>query len=390
MRPNPAARFATLALLPWLLAFPAGAIDGVAAPGRASGAAAPRSDAPADTSWTVEEVRFEAPDGVDLAGLAYVPRGAGPFPGAVMIQGSGESDRTNVWARAFAETLAGSGIATLLPDKRGSGESGGEWRTASFEVLARDALAGLDRLAANPRIDSDAIGVVGISQGGHVAPFAARLSDEVAWVVDVSGAAVTMVEQIRHEMANTAREAGLHPEGVEAVLEIQRAAERYVETGEWEPYAATLAEAEGKPWAPVAEGFPQTRDSPVWAWARLNAAYDPIPHWKALDVPILVVYGEEDERDNVPVVESVRRLRAALEESGHPDHTIHVVDGAGHGLWAPDTDHAAHDHRLHPDLVELLTGWIAERASGVSHPPDSSSAAPNSAKPTMFPPGSRT
>ncbi|MBW3661327.1 MAG: serine hydrolase, partial [Gemmatimonadetes bacterium] len=322
------------------------------------------SGIPADTAYQVEEVRFRAPDGIDLAGLLFVPVGEGPFPGAVVIHGSGESDRTNVWARAFAETLARAGVATLLPDKRGSGESGGEWRTATFETLARDALAGVERMAAHPKVDADEIGVVGLSQGGHVAPLAADLSAEVAWVVNVSGATVSMLEQIRHEMRNTARQAGLPPEGVDAILEIQRRAERYVETGEWAPYAAALEAAEGTPWAPVADGFPQTPDSPVWTWARLNGAYDPIPYWKRLDVPILVLYGEEDESDNVPVAESVRRLEAALEEAGHEDYRIRVIPGAGHGIWAPDTDHAGHDHRLHPDLVDLLTGWILARAGG--------------------------
>ncbi len=318
----------------------------------------------ADAAYRVEEVRFRAADGVELIGSLLVPDGEGPFPGAVIIHGSGESDRSNVWADAFARLLARSGAAALLPDKRGSGESGGDWRTASFETLARDALAGVDLVAAHPKVDRREVGVVGLSQGGHVAPLAADLSDEVAWVVDVSGATVPMIEQIRHEMANTARHAGLSPEGVEAVLYIQRAAERYVETDEWDPYAAELDAAEGTPWAEVAAGFPQSPDSPVWTWARLNGAYDPIPHWKALEVPILVFYGAEDESDNVPVAESVRRLEAALAEAGHEDFGIRVIPGAGHGIWAPDTDHSAHDHRLHPDLAEALTAWIDERFGG--------------------------
>lgn len=327
--------------------------------------ATPTPAVQADTAYQVEEVRFSAADGVELAGSLFVPDGEGPFPGAVIIHGSGSSDRSNVWADAFARVLARSGVATLLPDKRGSGESGGDWRSASFETLARDALAGVDLVGTHPKVDPREIGVVGLSQGGHVAPLAADRSDDVAWVVDVSGAAVPMIEQIRHEMANTARHAGLSPEGVEAILAIQRAAERWVETGEWDPYATTLDAAEGTPWAEVAAGFPRSPDSPVWTWARLNGAYDPIPHWKALDVPILVFYGAEDESDNVPVVESVRRLEAALAEVGHEDHHIRVVPGAGHGIWAPDADHSAHDHRLHPDLVEGLTAWIDARFGGV-------------------------
>ena len=323
----------------------------------AFGAAAPAAAQP-DSSWQVEEVVFEAADGVPLAGLVYVPAGDGPFPGAVLIQGSGSSDRTNLWARTFAETLAHAGVATLLPDKRGSGASGGDWMDASFEVLARDALAGVERLRQHAAVENDRVGLVGLSQGGLVAPLAATLG-EVAWVVDVSGAAVTLAEQIRHEMANTARNAGLSPTGIAAVLEIQRRAERYVETGDWGPYAAARQAAAGEPWAEIAAGFPDTPDAPIWDWIRLNASYDPIPHWKAVDVPVLVVYGAEDEQDNLPVEASVQRLKQAFTESGSDDHAIRVFLDSGHALWAPDA--TQENLKLHPDLVALLDSWICGR-----------------------------
>ena len=319
----------------------------------ALGSAAP-AVAQADSTWQVEEVAFQAADGAALAGLLYLPQGEGPFPGAVLIQGSGSSDRTNVWARTFAETLARAGVATLLPDKRGSGASGGDWMDASFEVLARDALAGVERLRGHAAVEAGRVGLVGLSQGGFVAPLAATLG-EVAWVVNVSGAAVTLAEQIRHEMENTARGAGLSEEGVAAVLEIQRLAEWYVEAGAWEPYAGALAAAADRPWAEIAAGFPDARDHPIWGWIRLNAAYDPVPHWKAVDVPALVIYGAEDENDNLPVDESVKRLEQAFAEAGG-DRTIRVVPGAGHALWAPDA--TQENLKLHSELVALLECWI--------------------------------
>lgn len=37
---------------------------------------------------------------------------------------------------SIADGLASRGVAVLLPDKRGSGKSGGDWRTATFDMLA--------------------------------------------------------------------------------------------------------------------------------------------------------------------------------------------------------------------------------------------------------------
>jgi pimeloyl-ACP methyl ester carboxylesterase len=337
-----------VALIPWMMA------------GTLSATAQTPTRDSRDAAFTERDVKFEAADGVVLAGVLLIPTGEGPFPGAVIIQGSGDSDRTNFWARSIAEALANGGIATLLPDKRGSGLSEGDWSTASFETLARDALAGTVLVGEEQAVDGRAVGLVGLSQGGHVAPLAAGLSAEVAWVVDISGATVTVIEQIRHELRNTAVQAGLAASEVELIMTIQHHAERYVEFGEWEPYAQALEAAEGGSAASVAAGFPQTQGSPVWTWARLNGWYDPLPHWIRLRIPILVAYGAEDEQDNVPVSESVRRLESALLPAEHPDFTIRVFPGSGHALWDP-TSSQGHAPKLRDDLVNLLVEWIHER-----------------------------
>lgn len=156
-------------------------------------------------AFTERDVQAEAADGAVLAGVLLMPPGAGPFPGAVIIQGSGDSDRTNFWARSIAQVLANGGIATLLPDKRGTGLSEGDWSSASFETLARDALAWMALVKEQAGMDGRTVELVGLSQGGHIAPLAATLSDEVAWVVDISGATVPVIEQIRHCFATPPR-----------------------------------------------------------------------------------------------------------------------------------------------------------------------------------------
>ncbi len=157
-----------------------------------------------------EDVRYG--DEPELAAELLLPDRQPPLAGAVVLQGSGVSDRSNAWSRAIAEELARAGLAVLLTDKRGCGASGGDWRTVGFEELADDALAGVAFLASLPEVDPGRIGLVGLSQGGWVAPLAAARSPEVAFVVDVSGAAVGYVEQSFFEMANTVRQEGLSEE----------------------------------------------------------------------------------------------------------------------------------------------------------------------------------
>lgn len=291
--------------------------------------------------------------GITLAAGLLLPETEERATGVVLIQGSGSSDRSNAWARSIAEGLAERGVAVLLTDKRGSGESEGDWHTADMEDLAEDALAGVEFLRTRPEIDPERVGLLGLSQGGHVAPMAAALGDDVAFTIAASASATKLSEQMSHEMRNTFRQAGLPPEGVEEGMKIQALAEGFARTGEWAPYAAALEAAKGTPLAPVAEGFPQTRDSWVWGWVRRVADYDPIPYWQMLGSPALVVYGEEDERDNVPVTESVRRLEQALEGREAP-WAVRVFEGSGHALYEPD----AEEPRIREDFLDLVREWV--------------------------------
>lgn len=320
-------------------------------------AALPSDTAPASASYRTEEVRYERDD-LTLAALLMLPETEGPHPGAVVIRGSGGSDRSNPWTRAVAEEILGAGVAVLLTDKRGSGASEGDWRAADFHDLAGDAMAGVRYLRSRPEIRGSAIGLVGLSQGGRVAPIAASRSGKVAFVVNVSGSAVSFLEQSFHEMGNMARQAGLPESAVREVLALNRAAGEFLLTGNWAPYDRARARGLATPWRQIAEGFPASPDAEIWTFLRGVASYSPLPYWAQVTVPVLVLYGEADERDNVPVKESVRRLEYAFGLVGKEDARIVVIPGAGHGF----IDHGRHG--LMPAFRGALGGWLKARTGG--------------------------
>jgi len=289
---------------------------------------------------------------ITLAALLLMPPAEQPVPAAVIIQGSGSSDRSNQWSRDIADALVCNGMAVLLTDKRGSGASGGDWRVAGFTELAVDALAGVDFLQGRPEIDRRRIGLVGLSQGGWVAPLAAARSAEVAFVVNVSGAAVSFAEQTLLEMANTARQAGLSDLLVQEVTSLNAAALRYLTTGDWEQYARLRSRLLATDAREIAAGFQASPDAPIWTFYRSVVAYDPVPYWVQLGQPVLAVYGAEDERDNVPVAESARRLEYAFRTVNKNNYRILVVRGVGHGIRDPQT------HRLAAEFVDTLAAWL--------------------------------
>ena len=294
------------------------------------------------------EVRFRS-GGVELAGTVLVPPGERPTPGVVIVHGSGSSDRSNPWTSAWAEALAARGVAVLHPDKRGSGESGGDWRTVGFDVLVADAVAAVETLGRLPEVDADRTGVIGFSQGGHIAPAVATESETVRFVGSISASVVPLVEQIVDEVELAAERAGLDAGQVAEVTALHRSAIHYATTGAgWERYATEREAALDTPIGPVVEPFPDDPDDWVWSWGRAVGNFDPLVHWIAADVPRLLVYGGADER--IRVGESVGLVRDHLVGPG--ENTVLLVFGSnGHGLYRDDA-------------ADLIARWVASGGTG--------------------------
>lgn len=252
---------------------------------------------------------------VTLAGTAFIPLRRAEA-GAVMLHGSGTSHRDNLWYLHIALHMVDNGIAVLLPDKRGSGRSGGEWRTASFTDFALDGLAGREVLAGLVDLPLGKIGLAGISQGGSwVAPIATTMTNDLPFVINISGAAVSPNQQLAHETRQTLRQHGI-PEFLDFFVH---------------PYAVAI---------------PKRRRS---IWWDTNGSYDPIPDWQECWTPTLFIYGSEDELDNVPVSTSVGRLRPIAD--AREGFEVLVLEGVGHGLMDPES------RELKPDFLNAVTDW---------------------------------
>lgn len=151
------------------------------------------------------EIRFPAAD-VELVGTLAI--GAAPGgPAALLLSGSGPIDRDSNTRRMpidvmrrLAGHLADEGITTLRYDKRGVGESGGDYLSTGFHDNIADARAALDALRARPEVDPRRIVVIGHSEGAMAATVLAA-DEELAGVVLLAGAARTG-RDILHWQAN--------------------------------------------------------------------------------------------------------------------------------------------------------------------------------------------
>ena len=97
---------------------------------------------------------------------------------------------------AFADDYVWKAVDATEPGEyTGIGPANSE---RMFDLLAQDALAGVEALARRDDIDPARIGIFGVSQAGWIAPLAASRSNQVAFVVLLSGPAVTVGEEIAY------------------------------------------------------------------------------------------------------------------------------------------------------------------------------------------------
>ncbi len=106
----------------------------------------------------------------------------------MLISGSGPQDRDQTILehkpfRVLAHHLCSHSIAVLRHDDRGTAKSTGEFEGSTTVDLASDTAAIVVYLKAHRRIDPNATGLVGHSEGGLIAPMVAAQGHGVAWIV---------------------------------------------------------------------------------------------------------------------------------------------------------------------------------------------------------------
>jgi fermentation-respiration switch protein FrsA (DUF1100 family) len=143
---------------------------------------------PTSRGLTYSNVTFRTSDGVQLSGW-YIP--TTNHAAIVTVPGSG-SNRTATLAQAAV--LARHGYGVLMIDPRGQGFSGGHAMDAGW-YGDRDVSAAVTFLQGQPGVDSNRIGVLGLSMGGEEAIGAAAADSGIRAVVTEGAAYRTAADK---------------------------------------------------------------------------------------------------------------------------------------------------------------------------------------------------
>lgn len=316
--------------------------------------------APATTKVATEERRFTNGD-TELAGTLYMPANR-KLVAAVVVTHSASSPLRDAPLYDHLKTaLPALGIAVFAYDRRGSGQSGAKTAGGDFTLLADDAIAAVQSLKGDARIDPKRIGIWGLSQGGWIGPLAASRSADVAFVIAVSAPVVTADVQMLFSSTNHLIANGHSQAEVDQMTATRKAVDDYMRgSGSREAAQKMIDAARTQPWFKYTYMGETVRDRSVSGWRR-EIENDPLKNLSAVAVPTLVLYGADDAV--VPVAVSVERLRAIAPQM--PKMTVHSIAGADHAMEA-SADRSIlldpkHDGTESPDSAEylaLLGGWL--------------------------------
>ena len=297
------------------------------------------------------EVRFTS-DGTTLAGRLVMPEGDGPVPVVVLLQGSEHDSamRFDSMQRRFPA----AGVGAFVFDKRGTGASGGRY-SQDFEQLARDAVAALReaRRLAGPRVAR--IGFHGPSQGGWIAPLAARIAP-VDFIIVGFGLAVSVLDEDREAVAMNIASAGHGPQamaGAMALVDACAALAVNPVPEVFDRFARVRQRFAGEPWFKDVRGDfcylllgLKTKEEFAEFAQHLNAGtpwlFDPLATIAAVTAPQLWILAQDDLE--APAAETARRL-AVLRMAGRPIATAVF----------PNTEHGIYEYEMAADGSRLST-----------------------------------
>ena len=230
-----------------------------------------------------EEVIFRNGE-VTLAGTLIAPNGPSPHPAVVVTHGGGPDGRQKAGYNSDGYFFARHGVAALIYDKRGVGESTGDYEIASLEDLADDALAGVHLLKARKDIDGRRIGVTGTSQGGWISPLAATRSSDVAFIVVISASGINPMDQSIFNIDNVLKNARYSQDVVSRASELRKRLYARARSGSFDPtFLADIEKAHTEPWFKLSE-LPYPVSPSLAEGARRFLLFEPIPIWEQVKV----------------------------------------------------------------------------------------------------------
>ncbi|WP_313032240.1 alpha/beta hydrolase family protein [Massilia alkalitolerans] len=326
--------------------------------------------------YVTQEVVFDTPDPeVSPVGTLSYPATGGPFPGVVLLAGTGPHDRDGGMSlhktlAVLADHLTRQGFAVLRYDKRGVGLTGGRRHPDSTtDDYAADALAAVRFLKIQPNVRASRIGIVGHSEGGIIASMvAAQAPADVRFIVMLGGTGLPGIDIKSLQDAAARRVEGMD----ESLVLLNRSQERELleiaASGRTRPdaLAAMRAATHALPAATRTaleippEGIPdEAFEALLTPWFRRFLSLDPRLYLNRVTCPVLALGGEKDLQ--VPPAENLEEIERAL-AGRSPQSVVRQLPGLNHSFQTARTGKASEyfliEETVAPSALAFMSTWM--------------------------------
>jgi fermentation-respiration switch protein FrsA (DUF1100 family) len=305
-----------------------------------------------------EEVSFEnTKAGISLAGTLTFPSGGMELPAVILIAGSGPNDRDETSMGHFlllSDFLTRNGYAVLRFDKRGVGESGGDYGQATTFDFAEDVEYAMDYLVSREEISPSMIGLIGHSEGALIAPIIASDNSNLSFIIMMGGIGIPGKDLLLLQSAKISRLHGMPQAQIDAIIETN---ETLYEIAMEESEDSILVQR-------IREAVPNLDDAQLnmlrSPWFRTFLALDPDAYLSKVKCPVLAITGEKDLQ--CPPEENLAAMELSLQKAGNSHYELHALEGLNHLFQTSETgspyEYEQIAEIISPAALQLILEWL--------------------------------
>lgn len=328
--------------------------------------------------YTVQQLTVDnAAGGAALSATLTIPKGAGTFAAVVLLSDTGPHNRDAevmghkpFWV--MADFLARNGIASIRFDERGVGKSTGNFKAATTNDFASDALAAFRVLYANPKVNKKKVGLLGHGEGAVVAAMVAGAEPKAAFVTLLSGMGIVGEDILLKQARAIARASGMAESAAAEAEELNREMYSIVKTEPDNSQAITQLTdmawtvANGQPSlsreerSAVVDNISKSFATLLLPWYRGFLVLNPATYLAKVRVPVLALSGAMDLE--VSADENLKAIEAALREGGNATFKVLKIDDLNHLLQHCKTglpnEYGVIEETISPDVLRLVKDWI--------------------------------
>jgi len=293
-----------------------------------------------------KEIRFRS-ENLLLYGTVYYP--VKPNGKAIyLVTSSGNNDRSA--SRAEALMFAQNGFITMHTDKRGTGISDGNWQKADMPTLCNDDILAIQYLSQIEKLALKQIGIKGSSQGASKVPYIMSKLPDLMFGIAVSCPGSTLLESDLNYWKNRNKTI-IDSQYLDQATQMQKSVFQYI-SGDLSKDKLEVAIQANKYeswfehiWIPEPEE--------VETDLKLN--YSPLPYFKLVKQPLLVLQGSMDQ---VIPTSSLTIIKESIPSYKRSKNKYKMLKGADHSMMFKGKSDFPYWQTLHPDYTNIMLKWV--------------------------------